>query len=298
MTDAIDSGMAPSEFQKAFSTVGVVLAGGRGSRMESHLPKSLHTILGKTMLEHILWILSGLFLERICIVLWEENYSQFLPVITSFQEQRESKKLQLPKIAIVLQKDPHGTAYAVGCASYLFEGAQSPGYCEGRLWHPDQNISPVDSLLICPGDAPALCLSTLKKLMIEHVQDQAHLSLIGCYYPHPHGYGRIIRAGSRPVQIVEEKDATDEQKSLNLCYSGVMMVRLPQLFSWLSDVEPNAITGEYYLTDIMAMAYRTSPHRTHLLVTDQPNRFLGVNSEEQKKTLENLMKIHRLNKET
>ncbi|MCY4381114.1 MAG: NTP transferase domain-containing protein [Proteobacteria bacterium] len=275
-------------------TVGVILAGGRGSRMASHQPKSLHTIGHKTIIEHILGTMSQLPLDLICVILWEKNFTQFLPVLTKcVRSWSANHPRKIPQLSVCLQKDPHGTAYATACASFLWPEITPPSYCAGKLLttqHTEfyQQTQPAPySVLVCPGDTPALCLHTMKKLITDHHRNHSQLSLIGCHFDHPYGYGRMVLDDDHQlVKIVEEKHASPQEKKITLCYSGVMIATTKKLFTWLNQVPLNPESREYYLTDIIEQAPK---HKTSFIVANQSAYFLGVNSQEQKRTLDHLM---------
>lgn len=278
--------------------MGLVLAGGRGSRMQSTLPKSLHKLAGKTIIEHIIIHLARLPLSSICVVLWEHNYSEFLGVLD-----RISDHLNQP-ISICLQRDPLGTAYAAGCSGYLWPELPLPEYCDGKvLRHPHHPLP--HSILICPGDAPAICENTINQMIHQHHQKSSPLSLIGCYFDNPFGYGRIVLNRQEHVErIVEEKNASSTEKAIKLCYSGIMVAQTHKLFQWLGQVQPNPVTGEYYLTDVIAMVKEVkdkggsrdsqrngyeSAGGSYLYRANSPHHFLGINSETQKRSLEAIM---------
>lgn len=256
--------------------------------MNSTLPKSLHKVSQITIMEHILCSLLDLNLSGICVVLWEQNYELFLPVIDRFKQKYPSH----PPFAVCLQRDPGGTAYAAACVGGLWpKHVLRPSYCHSRVLQGFDGLTntPGDSVLICPGDTPALCQSTLKQLMSEHSLYRSQLSLIGCYFDPPFGYGRMVCDDQGQLrQVVEQKDATLDQQRIRLCYSGVMMAQTKPLFDWLAQVEPNTITGEYYLTDVIAWASR-SQVLVHHLVADKWQCFLGVNSQKQRSVVEDLM---------
>ena len=264
--------------------------------MQSSLPKSLHVLAGKTIIEHIIIHLARLPLSSICVVLWEHNHKEFLGILDKI-----SHHLNQP-ISICLQRDPLGTAYAAGCSGYLWPELSPPEYCDGKVLRSLHHSLP-HSILICPGDTPAICETTINQMIQQHHQTSSQLSLIGCYFDNPFGYGRIVLNGQQHVErIVEEKNASAREKAIKLCYSGIMVAQTHKLFQWLSQVQPNPVTGEYYLTDVIAMVKeegvsqeKSKPDNlegmggSYLYRADSPHHFLGINSESQKRTLEAIM---------
>lgn len=281
-------------------TIAVVMAGGRGSRMQSALPKSLHKIGEESFLEHILRSLNELPLRGICVVLWEANYRMFLPVLERFQAAHPGAH----PLAVCLQQDPGGTAYAAACLAALWpEDLATPEYCQAHLLEDfgvaGIDVTAVESVLICPGDTPALCSATLRHLLDDHQVQGASLSLIGCYFANPFGYGRMVcDEQGQLLKIVEQKDATPTEQAIQLCYSGVMVAQLRPLFFWLAQVRPNHITGEYYLTDVIKMACAgvggshgvpRGSAKLHYLVAESAEAFLGINSPKQRVVVEHIM---------
>lgn len=268
--------------------------------MKSALPKSLHKIGDESFLEHILASLNELPLKGICVVLWEANYRMFLPVLERFQATHRG----IHPLAVCLQQDPGGTAYAAACLAALWpDDLVTPEYCQARLLEnfdaPDMDFAAVESVLICPGDTPALCATTLRHLLDDHQMQAASLSLIGCCFEHPFGYGRMVcDEQGRLLKIVEQKDASPSEQAIQLCYSGVMVAQLRHLFLWLEQVRPNQITGEYYLTDVIKMACTgVGQHhkdargsgKVHYLVAESAEAFLGINSPKQRAQVEHIM---------
>ncbi|MCY4443465.1 MAG: NTP transferase domain-containing protein [Proteobacteria bacterium] len=262
--------------------MGVILAGGKGSRMESPQPKSLHRVLGKPMLWHIVKALKKTSVSPLTLILGEHHRQEFDDILSTST---------FDDIAVCLQKESLGTAHAVGCSGYMLTGIKLPKYVSGRLLKPSSSsLSVHDSLLVCLGDTPALSVTELNRCIREHVKRRSDLSLIAMRLAHPYGYGRILLdTQNHACGIVEERHANASQKAIDLCYSGVMVVRVSSLFSWLADVSLQPDKKEYYLTDIIAIAYAQQA-ATYLHITAETQSFMGVNTPQQLAASEEYMR--------
>jgi len=229
----------------------IILAAGKGTRMRSEMPKILHQIAGRPLLQHVYDMSRQL--ENNCIKIVYGHGAELV---------RESlKHLEADWIE---QKQQLGTGHAVQQVS-------------------DQ-IADTDTVLILYGDVPLLKLSTVK-LLIENINAES-LALLTVNLANPKGYGRIIRNTSGQVtKIVEEKDANDAEKLIDEVNTGIMAVQGDKLKKWLSRLENSNAQGEYYLTDIIEMAVAEKIR----IVTSQPDtedEVLGVNDRIQLSHLE------------
>ncbi|WP_414500380.1 bifunctional UDP-N-acetylglucosamine diphosphorylase/glucosamine-1-phosphate N-acetyltransferase GlmU [Zymobacter sp. IVIA_12111.31 C1] len=197
----------------------VILAAGQGSRMRSKLPKVLHQIGGKPMVAHVIDAADTLPDSRIHVVVGHGS------------EQVE-QALAGRGVSFARQTEQKGTGHAVAqTLEQIGDGA----------------------VLILYGDVPLIAPHTLAA-MVENVSP-ATLSLLTVMLDNPYGYGRIVRdAEQRVTGIVEEKDATDEQRSITECNTGILATTGAQLKRWLPALSSDNAQGEYYLTDIIAMA--------------------------------------------
>ena len=203
----------------------IILAAGQGKRMYSSTPKVLHKIAGKPMLVRVVETAQQLNPEAIYVV---------------YGHGGEQIKAALPDLPVnwVLQKDQLGTGHAVMQA----------------LPH-----IPLDSqVLILSADVPLIEAKTLQNLIDKHHAAPApanSLSLLLAKLDNPTGLGRIVRNAQGDISaIVEEKDATAEQKQIQEIYSGICCVQAADLARWLPQLGCNNAQGEYYLTEIIAMA--------------------------------------------
>lgn len=229
----------------------IILAAGKGTRMRSELPKILHKIANKTLLQHVYDMSCQLNNNAIKIV-----YGHRADLV------RDTLKALV--VDWIEQKQQLGTGHAVMQVS-------------------DQ-IANTDTVLILYGDVPLLKLATVKQL-IANVTDQS-LALLTVNLLNPTGYGRIVRNDSGQVtKIVEEKDASATEKLINEGNTGIMAVQGKFLKKWLSQLSNKNAQGEYYLTDIIEMAVADGFN----VLTSQPesvDEVLGVNNRLQLSHLE------------
>ena len=235
----------------------IVLAAGQGKRMRSVLPKVLQPLAAKPMLGHVLDTARVLEARRIVVV-----YGNGGEVV------REA--LDAPDLAWARQDPPQGTGHAVQQAMPLVEDG--------------------DIALILYGDVPLIGVPTLQRLMAAASDRQ--LALLTVNMDDPTGYGRIIRnAAGKVTCIVEEKDASPEQRQVREVNTGILAAPVERLRGWLANLKNDNAQGEYYLTDIIAMAVADGLD----VVTTQPDAFeetLGVNNKTQ---LAELERIHQRN---
>lgn len=201
----------------------IILAAGRGKRMHSDLPKVLHELAGKPLLEYIVETASHLQPQTICIVYG--NGGGQVP-----------HRLSHLAVNWVQQKEILGTGHAVAQAI-------------------PQIKKSVNQVLILLGDTPLVNTATLKKLIQKTKPDE--IGLITLTTSSPFGLGRILRdEQGKVVQIVEEKEATSKQKKIQEVNSGIFYVPVKFLKKWLPQLKKANAQSEYYLTDIIEMAVR------------------------------------------
>lgn len=219
----------------------VILAAGKGTRMQSVMPKVLHKLAGKTLLQHVIDTAKQLQPNKMIVV-----YGYGGDVVpAAFAHEN---------IIWVEQKEQLGTGHAVLQAAP----------------HLDQNAN----TLILLGDVPLLSVESCKKLL-EKTQT---LGLMTVNKVDPSGYGRIFRNKDNLIQeIVEHKDATAQQKQITEVNTGIIAANNQQLKSWLAKLSNNNAQGEYYLTDIVAMAVKDGHEVTSEMSFDESS-VEGVNS--------------------
>jgi bifunctional UDP-N-acetylglucosamine pyrophosphorylase/glucosamine-1-phosphate N-acetyltransferase len=212
--------------------------------MRSNVPKVMHKIAGKAMISHVLDTAAELEPKSMITVLGNDidDVAQALP----------------EHVGTAIQQEQLGTGHAVQSV----ESALSE--FEGIVF-------------ILYGDTPLISASTLRKMQAAMVDADVAVTVLGMEPVDPSHYGRLITSGDGDLQaIVEFKDATEEQKQIRLCNSGVMAVKAPALFEYLSKVDNNNAKGEYYLTDIVAIARDVGARAK--VVTAHEDELIGVNS--------------------
>ncbi|NQD92047.1 bifunctional UDP-N-acetylglucosamine diphosphorylase/glucosamine-1-phosphate N-acetyltransferase GlmU [Pseudomonas sp. CrR25] len=197
----------------------VILAAGQGTRMRSALPKVLHPVAGKSMLGHV-------------IDTARQLQPQGIHVVIGHGAERVRERLAADDLNFVLQREQLGTGHAVAQAL--------PALTAERV-------------LILYGDVPLIEQATLERLL-QQVGDE-QLALLTVDLNDPTGYGRIVRDGAGVVKaIVEHKDASPEQRQICEGNTGILAVPGKRLGDWLGRLSNSNAQGEYYLTDVIAMA--------------------------------------------
>ncbi|GIU27656.1 bifunctional protein GlmU [Shewanella hafniensis] len=198
----------------------VILAAGKGTRMRSDLPKVLHPIAHKSMVQHV-------------IDTAHKVGSDAIQLVYGYGADKLQASLGEQQLNWVLQAEQLGTGHAVAQAS--------------------PHIADNDTVLILYGDVPLIQQSTLEALLAARPENG--VAILTVNLANPMGYGRIVREQGKVVGIVEQKDANAEQLLINEINTGIMAVPGEQLKAWLSRLSNNNAQGEYYLTDIIAMAH-------------------------------------------
>ncbi|EQA15207.1 bifunctional UDP-N-acetylglucosamine diphosphorylase/glucosamine-1-phosphate N-acetyltransferase GlmU [Glaesserella parasuis] len=199
----------------------VILAAGKGTRMYSDLPKVLHPIAGKPMVKHVIDTAKQLSAKQIHLI-----YGHGGDLL--------QQRLSAEPVNWVLQAEQLGTGHAMQQAAPFFAD--------------DENI------LMLYGDAPLITATTLEKLIAAKPENG--IALLTVVLDNPTGYGRIIRENGSVVAIVEQKDANPEQLKIQEINTGVMVASGASFKKWLSQLDNNNAQGEYYITDVIAMANR------------------------------------------
>lgn len=198
----------------------VILAAGKGTRMYSNIPKVLHTLAGKPMVKHVIDTCQGLGANNIHLVYGHGG-------------EQMQQALVAETVNWVLQAEQLGTGHAVDQASDHFMD--------------DEKI------LVLYGDVPLISEQTIESLL--EAQPTGGIALLTVVLDNPAGYGRIVRKNGPVVAIVEQKDATEEQKLIKEINTGVMVATGGDLKRWLAGLSNNNAQGEYYLTDVIAAAH-------------------------------------------
>ena len=203
----------------------IVLAAGGGTRMRSKTAKVLHEMAGRSMIDHVLLAVQALEPERVVAVVGHQR-DQVGPHIQSL----------MPQVTLAVQEEQNGTGHAVRIA------LQAAGTTSGTV-------------LVAAGDTPLLQGDSLRGFAQEHRAADCAVSVLSGIVEQPHGYGRIVRNHEGDVEgIVEEKDATLEQREIREISSGILAFDAEFLVEALSRVGNDNAKGEYYLTDVVGLA--------------------------------------------
>jgi bifunctional UDP-N-acetylglucosamine pyrophosphorylase/glucosamine-1-phosphate N-acetyltransferase len=223
----------------------VILAAGQGTRMRSDTHKVLHPIAGRPLLLHLLDSVDRLGAEKRVVV------------VGKGRDQVE-QALNGRDVAVAHQAEQKGTAHAVLQARDALEGYEG-------------------AVLILYGDTPFVEAETLRRMLDRLDGDAGPGVVVLASCPaDPAAYGRIIAVGDRILKMVEYKDATEEERAVRLCNSGMMAVRASDLFRWLDKVGNDNAAGEYYLPDIVNIA--AAEGREAVVIEADPYETAGVNS--------------------
>lgn len=223
----------------------VVLAAGQGTRMRSSLPKVLHPIAGRPMLGYVLETARALQPDAIYVV-------------HGYGGDRVRSALPEPDIQWVEQATPLGTGHALQQAMLAI-------------------VDDHQVLVLC-GDVPLIRAQTLQRLRQMAGED---LGLLTVLLADPSGYGRIVRDSAGGVaEIVEERDASAVQRTIREVNTGILCLPAARVRSWLNEVRCSNVQGEYYLTDVIALARRDGV-AVQALATSEPIEVQGVNDRAQ-----------------
>ncbi len=238
----------------------LVLAAGKGTRMRSDLPKVLHPVGGKALVQHVVDTARQVGGEQITI-------------IVGHGAEKVEERLAAPDVKFVLQASQLGTGHAVQQAlPHIRNGA---------------------TVLILYGDVPLTRPETLRKL-IEGVNDN-QMGLLTVKMQDPTGYGRIVRDESGAVtEIVEHKDASDDQLKITEINTGIMAVKAKHLQKWLPLLNNDNAQCEYYLTDIIAMA-KLDAINIHVEHPNAVEEVEGINNRYQQAALERFYQKQKAN---
>ena len=198
----------------------VILAAGKGTRMRSAIPKVLHKVSGRSMLGHVVAAVESLGKARKIIV-------------TGHGAEQVEQQFKSPTTIFTQQKEQLGTGHALQMAI--------PALCSDAV------------VIVLYGDVPLIRPSTIEKIL--NVVTETTMGLLTINLENPQGYGRIVRNGQQEItEIIEQKDASVEQLKITEVNTGVLALRSTQLREWLPKITNNNAQGEYYLTDLVAIA--------------------------------------------
>ena len=240
----------------------VILAAGMGKRMQSALPKVLHPLAGKPLLQHVIDTARRLSPSKLCVIYGHGGAA--VPEMVAGL----AAAGQVP-IDTALQQPQLGTGHAV----------------QQAVPQIDENVA----TLVLYGDVPLTTEASLRRLVEAAGNDK--LGILTVEQANPFGLGRIVREDGRIVRIVEEKDASEFERAIREINSGIMVIPTRHLKRWLSALSNNNAQGEYYLTDIVAQAVSENVPVTSVSASAEWE-VAGVNSKVQ---LAELERRHQLN---
>lgn len=236
----------------------VILAAGMGKRMKSDIPKVLHPVLGRPMLSYVLDAVDNLSPKRVVVVV-------------GHSAEDVKKVSSSKKITYVTQSKQLGTGHAVNCAKEALKSFKG-------------------NIAILNGDFPLITTSSLKKFLRDHEKKKADLSILTALLDDPYGYGRIKRnKDGNVIGIVEEKDASREERFIDEINSGTYCVKSSFLWNALKKINSRNKQGEYYLTDIVESAHKNSLNINGVLVSDS-DEVTGVNDRAELSYVESVLK--------
>lgn len=235
----------------------VILAAGKGTRMRSKLPKVLHKVGGKSMLQHVI--------DAADIA----GASEKIVIVGHEAELVEAMVGEQGKIA--LQAEQLGTGHAVMQTKEALAGFTGT------------------AMILC-GDTPLLDGEELKKFYEAHLASGAAATVLTAVMEDPFGYGRIVRDTDGNVQgIVEQKDATEEQKLIKEINTGIYCIECPLMFEVLATLTCDNAQGEYYLTDVLSKL-NAAGKKVGGVITEDSDMVMGINSRKQLAEAESVMR--------
>lgn len=228
----------------------VILAAGKGTRMKSDLPKVVHTIDGKCLVDYAIEAAKGAGADEVCLVV-------------GYKSDVVKESIQNKDVTFVMQEEQLGTGHAVKCAKdFMGEDGQT---------------------MILFGDTPLITAKTLKNLADYHKEKGNTVTVLSAMMEDPTGYGRIIRdEKGNFVKSVEHKDANEKELASHEVNSGMYIFDTKELKEALEKITPNNAQGEYYLPDTLTII-KEKGLRVDAYALDNPEDITGVNDQEQLK---------------
>jgi bifunctional UDP-N-acetylglucosamine pyrophosphorylase/glucosamine-1-phosphate N-acetyltransferase len=239
----------------------LVMAAGLGTRMKSNRAKVLHELSGRPLIAHVVRTAASLNPQRIYVVVGHQA-----------DEVEKAALAEVGELAsAVLQAQQRGTGDAVESARAQLENSDS-------------------LLLVLSGDVPLIKAETLHKLIEHHRATNAACTILAVRLENPTGYGRIVRdEQGRFQRIVEQKDATEEERQVREINSGIYCFETADLFSALRRLEPKNQQGEYYLTDV-AEIMLASGRKVEVFIHNDAREVSGINTRAELAEFENLLR--------
>jgi UDP-N-acetylglucosamine diphosphorylase/glucosamine-1-phosphate N-acetyltransferase len=238
----------------------IILAAGKGTRMKSDIAKVLHTIAGRPMILYVVETAAKVAKTNIILVVGHQA------------EEVKNTVLKEAEMKFAIQLEQKGTGHAVICAMPLLSAS-------------------CNDVVILNGDVPLIRPSTIQSLVECHISQENDVTVLAAATDNPYGYGRIILNNVGDVEkIVEETDATESEKKINIINSGIYCVKKLYLRAALSQIKTNNAQKEIYLTDIIGIA-RRNRKKAGLLIGSDQTEILGVNTVQDLQRIESLASI-------
>jgi bifunctional UDP-N-acetylglucosamine pyrophosphorylase/glucosamine-1-phosphate N-acetyltransferase len=253
----------------------VILAAGKGKRMNSSLPKVAHLLLNKPL---IIWVLESIT---------KLGINKIVPVISPEQNLvkeliEKSNITPKPEVFISFQTEQKGTAHAVQCGINEIERLFI------NIW---QKSIPIDlKVLVAYGDTPCVKSSTFENLIIKHQIEKNDFTVLAFQSKNPFGYGRVVVDSNNEFDCIrEQKDCSSDEEKISLCNSGILCANFRQLSTILPLIENHNSANEFYLTDVPYVGKKMGL-KIGLSIEPDENQFLGINTQEQLKQIEDIVR--------
>lgn len=243
----------------------VVLAAGKGTRMKSELPKVAIPLAGIPMINHVLKSLVQSGIKHIIIIVGYKK-EDVIQIIPSFEG---------VKIEFAEQLEQKGTAHALQCSQSILNHFQG-------------------SILVASGDMPLIRPETIERLFRTHHEQKNKATVLSAHNDHPKGYGRLVRGENGDlIEIVEEKDATDEIRKIKETNTGTYIFESPDIYEILHVIDSDNAQKEFYLPDAMSI-FRNRGEQIGACKLDNPQEALGANSKEELQILEDIIQSNKV----
>lgn len=237
----------------------VILAAGLGTRMKSQKAKVLHEVCGQPMILYVVETAAKVAGDHVILVVGHQA-ERVREVVT-----------ECARVRYTLQEQQLGTGHAVASAL------------------PDVPVECRQVVILC-GDVPLVTESTIGNLITDHLNHRRDITVLATEVEDPDGYGRIvIDTAGRVVAIVEEADASEEQRKIRIVNTGIYCVDKPFLTRALKKIDRNNAQGELYLTDIVAVCHLDNG-TVGAMVAENAQEFRGINSRDDLAAVEELMR--------
>ncbi len=240
----------------------VIMAAGQGKRMQDpSKPKVLYPLAGQPLVAYVLELTEQLGCEHTIVII---GFGR--------EQVREYLAQEFPDASTVVQDAQLGTGHAVMQAESSLKDFNG-------------------DVLVLSGDVPLLTLETCSDLIRTHQASKAKATVLTVKLENPFGYGRVVRSkdGQSMTKIVEERDASDEEKKIDEINSGIYVFDAKALFASLKALRPENAQGEYYLTDVFAEILARFGHGSiAIAMTNDPNEVAGINTKDQLLALEEI----------